>query len=107
MRKLYTFENASLAGYFCHLLNGHGIECVVRNWFVAGEAAGSSPLEHPELWVVHDADEAAARDQIREALADTTDESPSWRCGVCDVSVPGGYAWCWRCNRAKNAQGGA
>ena len=106
MRKLYASENAALVGHLCELLKGRGIDCVVRNWFVSGDAGGSSPLEWPELWVVKTEDEAIAHAYINEATSQdsssgATEEGPPWRCDDCGASVPAHFACCWSCQRIR------
>ena len=109
MRKIYACENAALVGHLCQLLNGLGIHCVVRNWFLAGDAAGSSPLEWPELWVVNAESETIATDYIHQALSDLTNEEetlPPWRCASCGASVLGHFECCWNCQSVCDASSG-
>ena len=105
MRKMYASENVALVGHLCELLKGRGIDCVVRNWFLSGDAGGSSPLEWPELWVVNAEDEAIAHAYIDEATSQSagskTQEEEPWRCDGCGASVPGHFACCWSCQRMR------
>lgn len=103
---MYTSENVALVGHLCELLKGRGIDCVVRNWFLSGDAGGSSPLEWPELWVVNAEDEAVARAYINEATSqdsgsNASEEATPWRCDGCGASVPAHFASCWSCQRTR------
>lgn len=105
MKKVYACENAALIGHLRDVLAERGIACVVRNWYLTGDTGGSSPLEWPELWVVHAEDEAAARTNIDAWLSSDTQHGEPWRCSECGASVPGNFACCWRCERERDRAG--
>ena len=109
MRRIYTCENAALVAHLFQILKGLGIDCVVRNWFLAGDAAGSSPLEWPELWIVNTEDEPTAAAYIDQTLPDPINEEetlPPWHCTNCDMSVPDHFGCCWNCQNVRESSSG-
>ncbi len=79
------------------LLEHAGIECITKNEQLAG-ALGDIPfLEcEPELWVVHDADLARAREILASHRAPAHSASV-WRCDVCGELIEGQFGACWQC----------
>lgn len=61
MLKLHTAADLVHIGFLRSVLESNGIECMLRNEFLFGALGELPATEWPELWLVHDADEAQAR----------------------------------------------
>lgn len=97
MRRLLQAPNLAIAALWVDVLRQSGIAASVQRQFLSG-AAGELPPDQclPEIWVHHEAQEAAAR-----ALLAQLREVPQrrWRC-ACGELVEGGFESCWSCARA-------
>ena len=89
-------------GWLLSVLEGAGIDCILRNGYLGG-AIGELPLNEcwPEIWVIDDADEVQARRLIAEAEAPRSPRE-DWVCSGCGETVEGEFAACWQCGRAHD-----
>ena len=96
MRRLAQAPNLAIAALWVDVLREAGIAASVQRQFLSG-AAGELPPDQclPEIWVLHDEQEAAARELLRELR-----ELPQrrWVC-ACGELVEGGFESCWNCGR--------
>ena len=99
MQKLFTSPDRTLVGHLQSVLEGYGIATVIKNEFLGG-GIGDLPAQEcwPELWVIYDADEQAAR-QILSAMQPTarTSSGSRWKCRVCGEWLDAQFDTCWRC----------
>jgi hypothetical protein len=97
MRRLVQAPNLAIAALWADTLQQAGIAARVQRQFLAG-AVGELPPDQclPEIWLVHDEQEAAARALLRE-LTDLPQRR--WTC-ACGEEVEGGFESCWSCGRA-------
>jgi hypothetical protein len=97
MRRLAQAPNLAIAALWADTLAEAGIPTSVQRQFLSG-AAGELPPDQclPELWLVHEEQEAAAKALLRELR-----ELPQrrWLC-ACGELVEGGFESCWNCGRA-------
>ena len=100
MKRVYVTADPVQCGWLESILQGAGIECLVRNRYLGG-AIGELPLNEawPELWVVETRDEVAAKRLIDEALAPREAREP-WRCQQCGETLEGQFLQCWQCGAA-------
>lgn len=96
MKKVYTHQNPMIVGNARGLLEGAGIEVVLRNEFAQGAVGELAVFETwPELWVVDERDFPRAVD-----LLDRLREAPQrgdWVCGGCHETNAPSFETCWRC----------
>jgi hypothetical protein len=94
MLRLTRAPNIAIAALWVDALKHAGIEASVQRFYL-GAAAGHLPPDQclPEIWLVHDHQEAAAR-----TLLDDLSRVPQrrWMC-VCGELVEGGFEQCWSC----------
>lgn len=97
MRRLLQAPNLAIAALWADTLREAGIAASVERQFLSG-AAGQLPPDQclPEIWIVHDEQEAAAR-TLLEQLQSLPQRR--WVCAACGETVEGGFESCWRCGR--------
>jgi hypothetical protein len=99
MKKVFTHENRMIVYNMRNLLQGEGIETVMKNEF-SGGGVGDLPAfdTWPEVWV---------RDETQVELAQSilngvTDAglSEDWFCGGCRESNDAAFRICWNCGQS-------
>ncbi len=101
MQRLYAADDPIFVGYLKTLLEDAGIPAIVRNEHLIGATGELPPHEcWPELWVLDDADETAARRIVTAALAAPA-ETEAWRCGHCGEHLEPQFNACWRCGALR------
>ena len=98
MKRIFTDVDPVLSGFVESLLENAGIECTVRNQYLGG-GVGELPVNEcwPEIWVLDDADEAAAAEIIERALEKRATAASAWTCPECGEHLEGQFAQCWKC----------
>ena len=102
MRRVAQAPNIAIAALWVDTLREAGIAASVQRQFLSG-AAGELPPDQclPEVWVLHEEQEAAARTLLRD-LAHLPQRR--WSC-ACGELVEGGFESCWNCGRAMPVPG--
>jgi hypothetical protein len=96
MLRLTQAPNIAIAALWVDALRHAGFEASVQRYFL-GAAAGQLPPDQclPEVWLLHDEQEAQAREFLKE-LAQVPQRR--WVC-ACGETVEGGFEECWNCGR--------
>jgi hypothetical protein len=98
MQRVYCAQDVMTIGYLQQVLEAAGIECMIRNQFLAGAAGGLPPNEcWPELWITDDAHYDESRRLIGAALAPPARELRDWTCPVCGERIERQFGQCWQC----------
>ncbi|HET6827153.1 MAG TPA: DUF2007 domain-containing protein [Ramlibacter sp.] len=94
--RLAQAPNIAIAALWVDMLRQAGVQASVQRYFL-GAAAGELPPDQclPEVWLLHDEQEALAR-AVLEELQHLPQRN--WRC-ACGEDVEGGFESCWRCGR--------
>ena len=96
MKKVFTHENRMIVYNMKNLLQGEGIELVMKNEFTGG-GVGDLPAFDiwPEIWIC---DEAQA-DQAQSILdsVSTPSDAEGWFCSSCRESNDAAFRLCWNC----------
>ena len=96
MKRIARAPNAAIAALWADTLAEAGIAASVQRQYLSS-VAGEIPPDQclPEIWITHDAQEAAAR-----GLLDDLQSLPQhrWHC-ACGELVEGGFESCWNCGR--------
>lgn len=94
--RLAQAPNIAIAALWVDVLRQAGVQASVQRYFL-GAAAGELPPDQclPEVWLLHDEQEAMARAVLKELQ-----HAPqrNWTC-ACGERVEGGFESCWRCGR--------
>lgn len=98
MKKVFTHENRMIVYNMKNLLQGEGIDTLLKNEF-SGGAVGDLPAfdTWPELWV-DDTHLAQAQSVLRQAVESRIGEA--WICRGCGESSDAGFAICWNCGQS-------
>lgn len=100
MKLIFDHIDFTIVGHLQSLLEAEGIKTEIRN-LNASSAAGAVPIAqvYPELWVLDNADEARAKEIVREYRNEeaSTPIAPDWTCPVCKERVEGVFSECWNC----------
>jgi hypothetical protein len=100
MKLIFDHIDFTIVGHLQTLLEAEGIKTEIRN-LNASSAAGAVPIAqvYPELWVLDNADEARAKEIVREYRneEESTPTAPDWTCPVCKERVEGVFSECWNC----------
>lgn len=99
MKRLYASHNPVLLEQIAGELAQAGIETILRNMNMTGQAAGELPpiVCWPEIWVRTDSDHDAASKIVTEKLAALEKPGADWQCPRCGEKLEGQFGSCWRC----------
>lgn len=101
MKRVYASKDRSAIEIVRTLLADDGIQTTIFNE-ATGSVLGDIPffLAMPEVWVLHDDDEPAARSIVAQfesgAIRDSLPSEP-WVCPKCGELIEGQFTECWRC----------
>lgn len=102
MKRLYCDTDGMKVVYLKQILESHGIQCVVKNEYLAGAVGEIPPAEcWPELWVLDPERIEPARRLIKSILVEPDDLAESWQCRECGESSEGQFTDCWRCGASR------
>lgn len=98
MKKLYSAQDPLMIGHLKNVLESQGIDCVIKNTYLAGAVGELPPIEcWPELWVVDDAEYSVAEEVLAKALAPLGSVKRPWKCKRCGEIIEGQFSECWNC----------
>ncbi len=99
MKKVYSATDSLMIGHIKNVLETHGMDCVVKNMYLAAAAGEIPPIEcWPELWVVDDARYGEAQTVLKGLLAPVEGLKEPWKCAQCGEEVEGQFSECWNCS---------
>lgn len=101
MKRVYSASDSVLVVHMQGVLEQEGIQTALLNLNMS-TISGEVPFfsSYPELWVVHDEDEARAREIIKQWQPGDSgsDESrTSWECPNCGSLIERQFTECWKC----------
>ena len=104
MKRVYRAASLLQVAHARNVLIAAGVECELRNVYLAG-AMGELPMMEtwPQLYVA-DADEAYALSIL--ARAARAPGGPPWICEGCLESLEPQFTSCWRCGRERGVTAG-
>lgn len=106
MKKLHTFTlgDRAQAGLLKELLEGEGVNCIIRNEQLFA-ALGEIPFLEcfPELWVVDDEVWPRAKSLLDNWLKEDVNLN-EWVCRNCGETLEGQFGACWRCGQEKESE---
>lgn len=99
MKRVYRAASLLQVAHARNILVAAGVECELRNIYLAG-ALGELPMMEtwPQLWV-HDADERYAASLL--AGAARAPQGPPWVCADCREPLEPQFTSCWRCGAER------
>jgi predicted RNA-binding Zn-ribbon protein involved in translation (DUF1610 family) len=103
MQKVFQASDVTDAQIVQGLLEGNGINCVVKNADVlspAGELTFAS--EWPEVWVDDDSDVAKAMELIANR-ENPAAKASDWTCPKCGEKIEGEFDACWKCGELRES----
>jgi hypothetical protein len=100
MKRVYRAASLLQVAHARNVLISAGIECELRNIYLAG-AAGDLPMMEtwPQVYVA-EADEQRALRAL--ARAQTSQAGASWICEECGENLEPQFTCCWRCGCERN-----
>ena len=102
MKQLYTTQNPLMISHLKNILETCGIDCLVKNTYLASAMGELPPIEcWPELWVVDDVKYEKARALLEETLSPVVAVKKPWRCKRCGEEVEGQFSECWQCGHSQ------
>ncbi len=103
MKRLALAPNLAIATLWADVLNGAGLAVTVQRAF-AGSIAGQIPPDQalPELWLVDEAQTAAARQLLHELQHPP---ERRWACAGCSEVIDGPFDACWCCGSPAPSPG--
>jgi len=104
MKLVYTADNRAMAWHIKNVLHSNAVKAEVHNDTLRS-AQGGVPVNEcsPEVWVLHDSDEAVARQLINEAAE--APDLPEWTCAGCGELNFGQFDICWNCQSEADSAG--
>ncbi|HUX73475.1 MAG TPA: DUF2007 domain-containing protein [Steroidobacteraceae bacterium] len=101
MKRVFRAATLLQVAHARNLLIAAGIECEIRNQFLAGAVGELPALETwPQLYV-DEADEYRALRALAQAAQATT--GPPWTCEGCGEELEPQFSSCWRCGALRDA----
>jgi len=99
MRKVFTHENRMIVYNMKNLLQGEGIETVMKNEF-SGGGVGDLPAfdTWPEVWVCDEAQVELAQSIVNDVTHSTASED--WFCSGCRETNDAAFHLCWNCGQS-------
>jgi hypothetical protein len=96
MKKVFTHENRMIVYNMKNLLQGEGIEIVMKNEFTGG-GVGDLPAfdTWPEIWICEEAQVEQAQ-SILDSVSNASDVE-DWLCRTCKERNDGAFGLCWKC----------
>lgn len=103
MKQIHAARHAVEAHLIRGYLHSHGIDAEVRGEYLTS-GWGELPVDVCSVWIVDEAQYAAAHALLTELLDRT--HSPSsgadrWRCGACGEELEAQFTACWACGTAR------
>jgi hypothetical protein len=100
MKRVYRAASLLQVAHARNVLISAGIDCELRNIYLAG-AAGDLPMMEtwPQLYVA-DTDEPRALRAL--ARAETFQPGAPWTCEECGESLEPQFTTCWRCGHERS-----
>lgn len=96
MKMVYTAENRFLVNNAKNIVEGTGIEVMLKNEFAQGSAGDLAPFDTwLELWVVNDADFDVAQAMLDDAFKNA--HTTPWFCPKCKEENDASFELCWNC----------
>jgi hypothetical protein len=97
MATVYSAPNITLLSIFRCVLEGHGINCWVKNEFISAGTGDIPPIECWPQLCVEERDLAEAQRVMAKALATDNPAAGAWKCGGCGEEIEGQFGQCWKC----------
>jgi hypothetical protein len=99
MKKVFTHENRMIVYNMRNLLQGEGIETVMKNEF-SGGGVGDLPAfdTWPEVWVRDETQTELAQSILSEVTHPKASED--WFCGSCRETNDAAFRLCWNCGQS-------
>ena len=96
MIKVFTHENRMIVYNMKNLLQGEGIELVMKNEFTGG-GVGDLPAfdTWPEIWICDEAQAEQAQSILDSVSTPSDDED--WLCSACRENNDAAFRLCWNC----------
>ena len=94
MKRVFGSYNQAVVYHARNLLQGQGIEVLVRNAALSS-ALGELPATETEVWVLNDADLERAQAILRQQIS-----GPEWTC-ACGEKLGAQFTQCWKCGAAR------
>ena len=105
MKKVYSNQDYLLLNHLKNVLETYGIDCIIKNMYLAGAAGELPPIEcWPELWVVDDSRYAEALTVLNRNRATLESIKEPWKCGRCEEDIEGQFSECWNCGESRARQ---
>jgi hypothetical protein len=100
MKRVYRAASLLQVAHARNVLISAGIDCELRNIFLAG-AAGDLPMMEtwPQLYVADDDEPRALRALAR---AEAFQGGSPWTCEECGENLEPQFTTCWRCGHERN-----
>lgn len=105
IKAIYSSEHLFLVNHMKELIESYGIECLIKNSYLAGGAGELPPTETwPRLYVLNDEDFARAMQLVEAELArmKTVSDNGNWQCPHCGEDVDANFVLCWNCGYAND-----
>lgn len=99
MKTVYSAPNLPLVSIFQNILEGHGIQCRLKNQFLSTGVGDIPPIECWPQLCVDDGDYPEAKRIVDEAMAAAV--LPPWICGSCGEEMEGQFTDCWKCGTGR------
>ncbi len=106
MRKVFVSHDLAEVESLKALLEREGIRSWIKNQR-SSSLAGEVPFAEifPELWILDDADAAAARDFLDHWHTAAPPHSTGWTCPGCGEAHEKDFTACWQCGRDRPLSG--
>lgn len=104
MKMVYTHENRFFVNNAKNIIEGCGIQSLLKNEYAAGAAGDLAPMDAwLELWVIDDRDHTRALTIIENAF--NHHSTDTWTCTYCKEINEPAFDICWSCQKEPANRG--
>ena len=100
LKAIYSSEHLFMVNHVKDLVESYGIECLIKNTYLAGGAGELPPTETwPRLYVLDERDFNRAMQIVEAELVrmNSVPEKGAWQCPKCGETVNANFILCWNC----------
>ncbi len=102
MKKIFSSDDRFLVWTIKDQLLAAGFDCCIRNEYAVGGAGDLVPFDcWPEVWLINDAEYAAAEKFLVLKQAEQQ-QRYDWNCKYCGESNGAAFELCWKCGKAPS-----
>ncbi|MDF1655768.1 MAG: DUF2007 domain-containing protein [Coxiellaceae bacterium] len=103
MKKIYQTDNRVALNLLKDTLESSGVACLIKNEYPPAAGEITPIVAWPEIWIMHDEDEAKANEIIAAIPPQQSEPTGYWLCPKCHEKVDSNFNICWNCQTSQDS----